>query len=138
MTNLHDKGNSYFGSACAICTKYKSIPSVGISTSLSILGCGSTSDNLDQFASNDSLSISVVENLELVNHVAGVLGSVVHGVAAGGLFAGMTFGERPVDGVGERVFGHVGEDFVVDFEGGEVCYQNLLVVDILELWSWLT
>jgi hypothetical protein len=41
------------------------------------LGCGCTSDNLDEFASNDGLTGPVVKNLELVDHVAGVLGGVL-------------------------------------------------------------
>ena len=39
-----------------------------------------TSDNLDELAGNDGLTSAVVQNLELVDHVAGVLGGVVHGV----------------------------------------------------------
>jgi|SRR5690242_16982290 len=46
-----------------------------------------TSDDLDQLASNDGLTSTVVENLELVDHVTGVLGGVVHGVLARGLLA---------------------------------------------------
>lgn len=41
------------------------------------LGSSSTSNNLDKFASNDGLTSSVVQNLELVDHVASVLGSVL-------------------------------------------------------------
>jgi hypothetical protein len=36
-----------------------------------------TSDNLDEFASNDGLTGTVVKNLELADHVSGVLGSVL-------------------------------------------------------------
>lgn len=52
-----------------------------------VLGSGSTSNNLDKFASNDGLTGTVVENLELVDHVTSVLGGVVHGVLASGLLA---------------------------------------------------
>lgn len=58
-----------------------------------LLRSRSTSDNLDQFARNDSLSGSVEENLELVDHVTGVLGGIVHGVATGGLLASVAFSE---------------------------------------------
>ena len=37
------------------------------------LGSGCTSNDLDKFASNDSLTRSVVENLELVDHLSSVL-----------------------------------------------------------------
>lgn len=53
------------------------------------LGSSSTSNNLDKFASNDGLTGTVVENLELVDHVTSVLGGVVHGVLARGLLAGV-------------------------------------------------
>ena len=87
---------------------------------LRILRRSSASNNLHQLARNNSLSRPVIQNGELIDHVAGVLGSVVHGVAAGGLLAGVALGERPEEAVGERVFGHVGQHFVVDFEGGEI------------------
>lgn len=54
------------------------------------LGSSRTSNNLDKFASNDGLTGTVVQNLELVDHVASVLGGVVHGVLARGLLAGVT------------------------------------------------
>lgn len=56
-----------------------------------LLGSGSTSNDLNQFASNDSLSGTVEQNLELVDHVTSVLRSVVHGVTAGRLLAGVAF-----------------------------------------------
>ncbi|KAJ8611823.1 hypothetical protein MRB53_037736 [Persea americana] len=77
-----------------------------------------TSDDFDQLTSDDSLSRSVVQNLESVDHVAGVLGGIVHGVAARGDLAGVTLGKRPVERVGEGVFAEVGQDGVVDF--GEI------------------
>lgn len=43
----------------------------------------SASNNFNQLAGNDSLSGSVEENLESVDHVAGVLGGVIHGVSTG-------------------------------------------------------
>ena len=54
------------------------------------LGSSRTSNNLDKFASNDGLTGTVVENLELVDHVTSVLGGVVHGVLARGLLASVT------------------------------------------------
>jgi hypothetical protein len=41
------------------------------------LRCSRTSDNLDKFASNDGLTGTVVQDLELVDHVSGVLGGVL-------------------------------------------------------------
>jgi hypothetical protein len=46
------------------------------------LGSSRTSDNLDKFASNDGLAGTVVQNLELVDHVSGVLGGVLEDVSA--------------------------------------------------------
>lgn len=70
---------------------------VGISSlpPLQRLGLGSsrTSNNLDKFTSNDGLTGTVVENLELVDHVTSVLGGVVHGVAASRLLTGVTLGK---------------------------------------------
>jgi len=53
----------------------------------------STSDNLDQLSSNDSLSSTVVKNLELADHLTSVLRGVVHGIATGGNFTGITLGQ---------------------------------------------
>jgi hypothetical protein len=41
------------------------------------LGGSRTSDNLDKFASNDGLTGTVVQDLELVDHVSSVLGGVL-------------------------------------------------------------
>jgi hypothetical protein len=64
---------------------------------LHILGCGSTSDNLDQLTGNGSLSSTVVKNLESVDHVTSVLGGVVHGVAASRLLTGVALGKSLID-----------------------------------------
>jgi hypothetical protein len=45
-------------------------------TCLTLRSCG-TRNNLDKFASNDGLTGTVVQNLELVDHVSGVLGGVL-------------------------------------------------------------
>lgn len=58
------------------------------------LGGSRTSNNLDEFASNDGLTSTVVQNLELADHVTSVLGGVVHGVLAGGLLASVTLSKR--------------------------------------------
>jgi hypothetical protein len=60
---------------------------------LHILRGGGTSDNLDQLTGNGSLSGTVVENLESVDHVTSVLGGVVHGVAASRLLTSVTLGK---------------------------------------------
>ena len=44
----------------------------------------------------------------------------VHGVAAGGDLAGVALGQSPEDGVGKGVLAEVGEQLVIDLEGGEV------------------
>lgn len=46
---------------------------------LHVGGGGGTSDNLDQLASNDGLTSSVVENLVLANHLSSVLRGVLQG-----------------------------------------------------------
>ena len=86
------------------------------------LGSGCTSNDLDKFASNDSLSRSVVENLELVDHLSSVLGSVVHGVLTRRLLASVTLSQRPEERVGESVLAEVGEYLVLNLESGEVGY----------------
>ena len=81
-----------------------------------------TSNNFNQLSSDDGLPGSVEENLEFINHFSSVLRGVLHGLLTGGLFTGVTFCESPVDGVCESVLAEVAELFIVDFEGGEVCY----------------
>jgi hypothetical protein len=94
---------------------------------LRVLGRRRTSDNLDQLAGDDGLSGAVEQDLELIDHVAGVLGGVVHGVAAGGLLASVALSQSPVEAVGQSVLAQVGQDLVVDFEGGEVgCVTSLV------------
>lgn len=85
-----------------------------------VLGGGGTSDNLDELTGNDGLTSAVEQNLELGDHVTGVLGGVVHGVAAGGLLASVALGESPEEGVGKSVLAEAGEDSLVDLEGREV------------------
>jgi hypothetical protein len=81
---------------------------------------GSTSDNLDQLASNDGLAGSVVENLVLADHLTSVLGSVIHSVSASRLLAGVAFGQSPVEGVGETVLAQVSQDGIVNLKGRNV------------------
>lgn len=49
---------------------------------LHILRGGGTSDNLDQFSGNDSLSGTVEQNLVLADHLTGVLGGVLRELSA--------------------------------------------------------
>ncbi len=44
----------------------------------------------------------------------------IHGLLAGGDLAGVPLGQGPVEGVGEGVLAQVGEELLVDLEGGEV------------------
>jgi hypothetical protein len=92
-----------------------------------LLGSGGTGDNLDQLAGNDGLASAVEQNLELVDHLAGVLGGVVHGVATGGLLAGVALGKSPEEGVGQGVLAEAGEDGLVNLEGREVGWIVMLV-----------
>ena len=93
-----------------------------------LLGGGGTSDNLDELTGNDGLASTVEQNLELGDHLAGVLGGVVHGVTAGGLLAGVTLGKSPEEGVGKSVLAEAGEDSLVDLERGEVGWFAMLVL----------
>ena len=82
---------------------------------------------------------TIEENLEPVDHVAGVLGSVVHGVATGRNFTSMTFTKglfqikrleivlkrlgyrvHPVDSVSESVFTEIGKLLIINLKGGEI------------------
>lgn len=112
---------------------------------LHVLRGGGTSDDFDQLASNDGLTGSVVEDLILVDHIAGVLGGVlykiwvlafwiehiiyfpnktrithVHSLLTSGDLAGMTLRQGPEEGVGQGVLAQVGEELLVDLEGGVV------------------
>lgn len=101
------------------------LPQKGISRPqlyLLVFGGGGTSDDLDQLASNDGLSGSVEKNLVPVDHLAGVLGGIVHSVATGRLLAGVALSQTPEDGVGKGVLLQVGEDLLVSLEGGEVLW----------------
>ena len=98
-----------------------------------LLGSGGTGDNLDQLAGNDGLASAVEQNLELVDHLAGVLGGVVHGVATGGLLAGVALCKSPEEGVGQGVLAEAGEDGLVDLEGGEVGWVWMLVSRVFHL-----
>jgi hypothetical protein len=66
------------------------------------------------------LTRSVVENLELVDHLSSVLGSVVHGILTGRLLASVTLSQRPEERVGESVLAEVGENLILDLESREV------------------
>ena len=58
-------------------------------------GGGGTGNNFYKFGSDDSLSGSVVGDSELINHLCGVLGSVIHSRHPGK-------GEGRVNGFGQR------------------------------------
>jgi hypothetical protein len=66
------------------------------------------------------LTGSVVENLELLDHLSGVLGGIVHGVTTSGLLAGVTFSESPVDGVGQGELAEGSELLIINLELGEL------------------
>jgi hypothetical protein len=52
----------------------------------------------------------------------------IHGIAASGDFASMTFGKTPVQSIGERVLLQVDENFIFDFEFGVVCCFTLALL----------
>jgi hypothetical protein len=93
-----------------------------------LLGGGGTSNNLDELTGNDGLASTVEQNLELGDHLTGVLGGVVHSVAAGGLLASVALGKSPEEGVGKSVLAEAGEDSLVDLEGREVGWFVVLVL----------
>jgi hypothetical protein len=84
------------------------------------------------------LTGTVVQDLELVDHVSGVLGGVlggrvskysrmtesrythVHSVLASGLFASVALSKRPEERIGERVLAEVGKDLILDLESSEL------------------
>jgi len=91
------------------------------------LDSGGSRNNFDKFFRDDGLSGSVVRDLELVNHLARVLGSVIHGGHPGALFAAGVFLHGEVDDGGELEFGaglkDVGVDGIVNVDAlgrGEV------------------
>ena len=103
-----------------------------------------TSNDLDEFAGNDGLTSSVVENLELVDHVTSVLGRIVHGVLASRDLASVALskslehvsqrgtaetgrGTHPEERVGKSVLAEVGENLVLDLESREVGWGTLAV-----------
>lgn len=102
----------------------------------------STSNNFNQFTSNDGLTGSVEENLVLGDHVTGVLGSIltlfsklyqyvkdrktyVHSITTGRLFTGMSLSKGPEEGVGESIFTEVTKGLIFDLECGEVGCLNM-------------
>ena len=60
-----------------------------------------TSDNIHQLIRDGSLATTVVLHLEGPNHVACILGRVIHGVSAGTLFACVSLDECGVECVGK-------------------------------------
>lgn len=62
-----------------------------ISHARSLLQSGSARDNFNQLSGDDSLTCSVESQCELVNHLASVLWSVVHGSHSGRLFRASAF-----------------------------------------------
>lgn len=69
-------------------------PAPRLSPNLHVRRGGGTSDNLDQFASNDGLTGTVEENLVLVDHLAGVLGGVLQGGRVSNQGRGALAGDR--------------------------------------------
>ena len=60
-----------------------------------------TSNNIHQLICDGSLATTIVLHLEGPNHVACILGRVIHGVSAGTLFACVSLDECGVQCVGE-------------------------------------
>lgn len=100
----------------ATCSAYQSLTLV----ERLALGSRRTSNDLDELTGNDGLTRSVVQNLELVDHLARILGSIVHGVLARRLLASMALSQRPEERVGKSVLAEVGEHLVLNLERREV------------------
>ena len=62
---------------------------------------GGTSDDVDELVGDGSLATTVVLHLQRGDHVAGILGRVVHGVTTRALLSGMALDESGEDGVGK-------------------------------------
>ena len=107
-----------------------------------VLGGGGTSDNFNELTGNDGLTSAVEQNLELGDHVTGVLGSIltlfsklyqyvkdrktyVHSITTGRLFTGMSLSKGPEEGVGESIFTEVTKGLIFDLECGEVGCLNM-------------
>lgn len=85
-----------------------------------LLERGSSRDNLDELASDDGLSGPVEREGQLLDHLSGVLGGVVHGGHAGALLGAGAFLHGVEYHGGEREL-HVGlQDLGVE---GVVCGQ---------------
>lgn len=81
----------------------------------SILQRASTSNNIHQLISNGRLSSTVILHLEGANHVRGVLGGIVHGIATRTNLTCMRFGESSQNSVCESELGKVGGNIVLVF-----------------------
>lgn len=55
------------------------------------------------------------------------LQTYIHGVTTSRLFAGVTFSKSPEEGVRQSIFTKIGENFIINLEGGEVGYKCLSV-----------
>lgn len=77
------------------------------------LKSGGTGDDVDEVVGDGGLSTAVVDHVEVGDHVAGVLGGVVHGVALGVDLGGVSLDEGGVDGVGKGELGEVLGDVVL-------------------------
>jgi len=92
-----------------------------------LLDSGGTGNNFNEFFRDDGLSGSVVRLLELVDHLGGVLGRVIHSRHPRALFAAGVFFHGEINDGGELKLGarlkDVGVDGIVDvdaFGGGDV------------------
>ena len=65
--------------------KYSSIPLLKISVA-NDLKSSCAGDNFDEFAGDDGLAGAVESDGQFVDHLLGVLASVIHGAHASGLF----------------------------------------------------
>lgn len=81
---------------------------------------GGTGDNLNQLAGNGGLALTVVQDLELVDHLTSVLGGVLHGVATSGDLTGVTLSHGPEEVVGKSVLAEAGQNLIVNLVRGDV------------------
>jgi hypothetical protein len=90
------------------------------------------------------LTGSVEQNLVFVDHVSGVLGSVlrlvrfdcferrqsstyIHSITTSGYFTSVAFSKSPVERVGESIFAKIGKNLIVNLESRKIGFVKRLV-----------
>lgn len=104
-------------------------------SSVALVQSGGTRDNFNKFSGDDGLAGPVEGQGQLVNHLSGVLGSVVHGRHAGGLLGAGAFLQGVEQHGGERELhvrlDHVGVQRVVGRQFGGALEVEIELISIL-------